>query len=261
MNRDVVRQIINVIAVIATIVFNSLAEAIPINNLTSAQIANRFAERTYFLPANYVFAIWGVIYLGMIAFAIFQALPSQRENPRMRRIGYWFVLSGIANCTWLVLFHYEQFAISTLVIIVLLFALLRVYLILRDGQTISRTEFWMVRVPMSIYFAWVAVATVANFTYVGVVANWDGFGVAYETWGAIMLVVAGLITGTIAFVNRDLAYMGVVVWAFVGILVRHGAVSVVALPAGLMAAVVGVAVLIAYFTRRGSDRPLTAGRA
>jgi hypothetical protein len=261
MNRDVIRQIVNVIAVIATIAVNSLSQTIPFNNQTSAEIANRYADRTFFLPANYVFSIWGVIYLGMIAFAVFQALPSQRENPRLRRIGYWFVLSCIANGTWLVLFHWNQFALSTIAMIVLLVALVRVYLILRDGQTISRAEFWCVRVPMSIYFAWITVATVANFTYVGVDANWDGFGISYEAWGAIMLVVAGLIAGTVAVVNRDLAYTGVIVWAFVGIVVRHTDVSAVALAAGVMAAIVGVGALVAFITRRSADRPLMASRA
>lgn len=257
MNRDVIRQIANVVFVILTLAVNSLSQIIPFNGQTSAQIANRYAERTYFLPANYVFSIWGIIYIGMIAFAVYQALPAQRENPRLRRIGYWFVLSCIANATWLVLFHWNQFALSTVAMIVLLVALVRVYLILRDGQPISRFEFWCVRVPMSIYFAWITVATVANFTYVGVDANWDGFGIAYDTWGAIMLVVAGIIAGAVAVINRDLAYMGVIVWAFVGIVVRHTNVSPVALAAGIMAGVVGVGALIAFGMGRGQDRPLT----
>src|SRR5690606_14819412 len=84
MNRDVIRQIVNVIIVIATLAVNSLSQVLPFNGQTSAEIANRYADRTFFLPANYVFSVWGVIYIGMIAFAIFQALPSQRENPRLR---------------------------------------------------------------------------------------------------------------------------------------------------------------------------------
>jgi len=262
-NRDVVRQILNVVAVIATLLINSLSQTIPFNGQTSAQIANRYADRTFFLPANYVFSVWGLIYIGMIAFAIFQALPSQRENPRLRRVGYWFVLSCVANGTWLFLFHYNQFALSTVAMIVLLGSLLRIYLILRDGQAISRGEFWCVRVPMSIYFAWITVATVANFTYVGVDANWDGFGIAYETWGVIMLVVAGLIAAFVAVRYRDLAYMGVIVWAFVGVAVRHTGVSNVALAAGVMAALVAVGALIAFGMGRrgGSDSTLTLGRA
>ncbi|MBE2268223.1 MAG: tryptophan-rich sensory protein [Anaerolinea sp.] len=261
MNRDVVRQIVNVVVVIFTIAFNSLAEAIPINGQTSAEIATRFQDVTYFLPANYVFSIWGVIYIGMLAFAIFQALPAQRENPRLRKIGYWFVVTNLANCLWLFLFHYDQFAISTVVILVLLVSLARIYLILRDGQPISRAEFWTVRIPMSIYFAWVTVATVANFTYVGVEAGWDGFGIAYETWGVIMLIVAGLIGGTIAVINRDIAYGAVVVWAYAGIVVRHTDVSGVALTAGVMAALVGIGALIAFGMGRSQDRTLTPGRA
>jgi len=74
--KDKIRQIAVVLSSLLTIVVNSLANALPLNGQTTAEISDRFV--VYFTPAGYVFSIWGVIYIGLVAFTIFQALPSQR---------------------------------------------------------------------------------------------------------------------------------------------------------------------------------------
>ena len=86
MNRNIVRQIMVVIALVVTLAVNFLAEALPLNGQTSAEVANRLP--IYFVPANYVFGIWGVIYLLLIGYGIYQALPGQRENQRLRSIDF-----------------------------------------------------------------------------------------------------------------------------------------------------------------------------
>ncbi|HEX7433051.1 MAG TPA: hypothetical protein VF326_05295, partial [Anaerolineaceae bacterium] len=102
--KDTLRQISVIVTILVTLVINGLANALPINNLTTGQISDSF--HVYFVPAGYVFAIWGLIYLGLIAFAIFQALPSQRENPRLRATGWWISLGGLANSAWIFLWQY-----------------------------------------------------------------------------------------------------------------------------------------------------------
>ena len=108
--KDITRQILVVLSVIITIVMNFLANALPLNGLNTGEISDRF--KVYFVPAGYVFSIWGLIYIGLIAYAIFQALPSQRENPRLRKTGYLAAASGLANIAWLFLWHYEQFPLT-----------------------------------------------------------------------------------------------------------------------------------------------------
>lgn len=93
--KDLLRLMSVIVTILATLVINGLATSLPINGLTTGQISDRF--KVYFVPAGYVFSIWGLIYLGLIAFAIFQALPSQRENPRLRATGWWISLGGLAN--------------------------------------------------------------------------------------------------------------------------------------------------------------------
>src|SRR5690606_32340956 len=119
----------------------------------------------YFVPAGYVFSIWGLIYLGLIAFTVFQALPSQKNNPRLRAVGWWVVLSSLANSIWIFLWHYEQFPLTVVVMLVLLAALIVTYLRLGIGRTnVSTVEKLVVRLPFSIYLGWITVATVANIT-------------------------------------------------------------------------------------------------
>ena len=252
-----IRQIITLLLAIGTVAFNGISQAIPLNSQTSAEIANRFVPN-YFLPANYVFSIWGIIYIGIIAYGIFQVLPSQRNNPLLRFIAPLFWVTCLANVVWLVLFHYEQFALSTVAMIALLVSLIAIYLRLRRS-TLTTAEYWAVSVPMSIYFGWITVATVANFTYVLISANWDGLGLIAESWGAIMIVVAGIIASVVAFRYRDLAYGGVIIWAYVGLYARHTDISTVFLPALIMAGVVAVAVAAGYFVSR--SRPSAKGAA
>lgn len=259
MNRGMLRQFANIMGFSIVLIINSLSQTLPFNNQTSADIANRY--QNYFLPANYVFGIWGLIYVGLIAFAVFQALPSQRENPRLKRMSPWFLVSCAANCIWLFLFHYNQFALSTVAMGVLIASLIIVHRQLRAGNSaIGNGERWCVRVPFSIYLGWITVATVANVAYVFKAAGWDGAGISEQTWGILILVVAGSIAGIFAYLNRDIAYAAVIVWSFVGIISRWDNVMPIVVAAAIMSAVVGIAALIAFFTAYGGDgnRPLQA---
>src|SRR5512143_2857176 len=126
MSRDILRQIINVLSVAFALTVNILASALPLNGQNTGEISDRF--KVYFVPAGYVFAIWGLIYIAWIAFAIYQALPAHREDRRLRRLGYLFALSGVFNAAWLFCWHYNLFGLSVLVMLTLLGLLIASYL-------------------------------------------------------------------------------------------------------------------------------------
>ena len=88
-------RILNFIALIATITINGLANTLPINGMLTGEVSDSFLA--LFTPAGYVFAIWGLIYLALTAFAVYQILPSQKENSRIERIGIWFILANLFN--------------------------------------------------------------------------------------------------------------------------------------------------------------------
>jgi benzodiazapine receptor len=213
------RQILIVIAVLAVIVVNSLANIIPFNGQTTGQVSENLSN--YFVPAGYVFSIWGLIYLGLVAYAIFQVRPVETNNPRLKAIGGWFLLSSAANIVWLLLWHYNQFILTVPVMLVLLFSLIKIYLTLHNGNPqISTGERWAVRIPFSIYLGWITVATIANISATLVSLNWNGLGIAPTTWFLVVLVAAILISALMAYFRRDIAYLLVPVWAFVGIALR-----------------------------------------
>lgn len=262
MQRDTLRQIANVVILVVTVVFNTISQ-IPSFDFgigTNGEIANRYPDLYYF-PANSAFSIWSVIYGFLIAFTIYQALPAQRENPHVRRIGYLFVLTGIFNVAWIACFQFEQFALSMVMMLLLLGTLIAIYLRLGIGRTaVSMRDKWLVHVPFSIYLGWITAATVTNASYVLRDANWDGFGIAPEVWAAVMLIVTGVIGLAMAIRHRDIAYVLVIAWATFWIASRHSGIQSVAVPALAVAGVMILAALFTAFNNRG-DTPMTASRA
>jgi membrane-bound acyltransferase YfiQ involved in biofilm formation len=153
-----------------------------------------------------------------LTYAVYQALPAQKENPRLQTAGWWVVLGGFANSAWIFLWHYELFVGTLAAMLVLLASLIATYLGLGIGKTkVSKTEKWLVRIPFSIYLGWITVATVANVTDVLDFLKWHAFGIAAQTWFLIILVAVLAISTLMSLTRRDMAYILVILWALVGI--------------------------------------------
>jgi hypothetical protein len=243
MFKDTIRQAANLLSVLAALTVNVLASTLPLNGQNTGEISDRF--EVLFVPAGYVFSIWGVIYLGWIAFTIFQLQPSQKENPRLRRLGYLFALSNLANAAWLFCWHYNLFGLSVLVMLTLLGLLIASYLRLDVNRSDVRpAEYWSVDVLFSVYLGWITVATVANITDWLYFIGWDGFGISASLWAVIMLIVASLLGVVMALTRRDAGYLSVLVWAFIGIAVKQAGEPLVAISAWI--AVLCMLILIFY---------------
>jgi hypothetical protein len=215
MMKNVFRQISVVFVILITIAINILADVLPINHLNTGAISDTF--HVYFVPAGYVFAIWGLIYIGLLAYAVFQALPAQRNNPRLQVTSLWVILGGFANSTWIFFWHYELFVGTLAAMLVLLASLIATYLGLGIGETkVSKSETWAVRIPFSVYLGWITVATVANVTDV-LSLKWIVSGTIAQTWFLIVLAAVLAISTLMSLNRRDVAYTLVIVWALVGI--------------------------------------------
>jgi benzodiazapine receptor len=249
MSKDIIRQLATLATVILGLTINILAMTLPLNGQDTGEISDRF--QVYFVPAGYVFSIWSVIYLGWIAFTIFQLLPSQKENPRLRRLGYLFALSNLANAAWLFCWHYNQFGLSVLVMLTLLGLLIASYLALDVNRaSVTRTEYWSVDAMFSIYLGWITVATVANITDWLYFVGWDGFDIPAQAWAVIMLAVASLLGLAMAITRRDVGYLSVLVWAFIGIAVKQASAPLVAISAGIAAALMLGLAIFSLLRRR-----------
>jgi hypothetical protein len=250
MSKTTLRQLVNVLSAALALTVNILASTLPLNGQDTGQISDRF--EVFFVPAGYVFSIWGVIYIGWIAFLVYQFLPAQRNNPRLERLGYWFALSSVFNAAWLFCWHYNLFGLSVVVMLALLGSLIMSYLRLDVGRTtVSAAERWCVDIPFSVYLGWVSVATVANFTSWLYDIRWDGFGLDPQVWAVVMLAVASVLGLLMAFTRRDSGYLFVFVWAFAGIGVKQAAFPLVAVSAWIAAGLaLGLAVYAIVARRR-----------
>jgi translocator protein len=250
MKRDLLRQFAVIFTTIYALVFNGAANAIPLNGLNTGQISDSF--NVLFVPAGYVFSIWGLIYVGLLAFTIYHSLPAQRSNPLLRRVGWLAVLASIANGTWIYFWHFGYYALSLVTMLVLLVSLVSIYLRLDIGRrSFKPVERWSVAAFFSVYLGWITVATMANITDLLYFLNWDGFGIPALTWALILLVSGVLVAGIMATTRRDAAYLLVLVWAFAGISVRFINLPVMNV-AGFAAA--GLVLVILIASRLGSLR-------
>jgi hypothetical protein len=253
---NTLRQILVVIAVLAVIGVNIAANALPINGLNTGDISDRFD--ILFVPAGYVFSIWGLIYLGLLGYAVYQVLPAQADNPRLQSIGGLFLLSSAANIVWIFLWHYLLFPWTLIAMITLLLSLIGIYVRLRrTKEAVGAAERWLVRVPFSIYLGWISVATIANISQVLYYIGWSGWGVSEVAWAIVMLVVGVVLAGVMAFNERDPAYVLVFVWAYAGIGIAQADEAYVAMTAWGGTAMLALLAMLAFAMslRRSTGTP------
>ena len=249
---DVTRQISNIFALGTVLTINALANILPINGQTTGEISDSF--NSLVTPAGYVFSIWGVIYALLAAFAVYQALPSQKDNPRLQNLGYAFVWSCVFNFAWIIVWHYNLYALSLLCMFGILASLIACYQRLGIGQSeVSRTEYLTTRLPFSIYLGWITAATILNITVVLLSFGITG-GAAAPVLGAVVVLAALSIALTVLVRRNDLAYALVLVWAFVGIAVAEQGITPLVVGVSLLCA----AVLAAAIVWRGMTRRQTA---
>ena len=248
-------QLMVPITTLFALVMNALANLLPIAGRTTAEISDSYPA--LFTPAGYVFSIWGVIYTLLLGYSLFQALPGQRANPRLRALATPIAISSVANGVWIVLWHHLWLGTSVLVILTLLVSLIVAYLRLRHQRAAalgrpappSRAErFWAFGL-LSIYLGWASVATVANISVYLYGAGFERSFLALpdQFWGVVVIIVATTLGVLMLRHQRDLAYAGVLVWALVGIVVAQSAAlfvasaAVIAVVALLLAAVQSLA--------------------
>ena len=250
----------NVLLLLVTLIVNGLANGLPLNGQTTASISDKFP--VLFVPAGYVFAIWGLIYIGLIAFGVFQALPGQRASIRLSRIDPLFATSCALNATWIFMWHYNLFPLSLAVMVGLLLCLIGIYLRLDIGRTpVGAVERWMQNIPFSIYLGWITVATIANTSDVLYYFGWNGQPFGPEIWFVVVLVAAVAIASAVALTRGDIAYMLVILWAFVGIAVKQAAIQTVAYTTWAFTVVVAVMLVVGWWLNRRRTTALMQVRA
>jgi benzodiazapine receptor len=244
----------NIIAFVLTVLVNGLAGSTTlIGGKSTADISDMYP--TLITPAGYVFSIWGVIYILLGIFVVFQALPSEKGKGYQNRIGWLFVLSSLLNIFWLFLWQYEYLSLSVVLMFLLLATLIAIYLRLNIGKSaVSLREKLAVHLPFSVYLGWITIASIANVAAFLVSENWDGFGINQETWATLIIIVALLITLLVIVTRRDVAYGLVIIWALVGIAVKQSGnqniVVIAEISAIIIAVVLAAEILVTRLRRK-----------
>lgn len=240
----------NIIAFVMTVLVNGLAGSTTIlGGKQTAQVSDM--NPTLITPAGYVFSIWGIIYILLGLFVVFQALPSQKEGKYRERIGWLFVLSSLLNIAWLFLWQFEYLSLSVVLMFLLLATLIAIYLRLNIGKSVvPLSEKLAVHLPFSVYLGWITIASIANVAVTLVSAGWDGLGISQETWALLIVIIALLITLLVVATRKDLAYGLVVIWALLGIAAKQSGNQNIVTTTEASAIVVAIALILSILVLR-----------
>jgi len=249
-NSDIIRQYAHLIAILAAFFLNIYVNIAPPSGQTIGAISNTIFKNVLITPASYAFAIWGLIYLGLISFGIYQLLPAQRENQILRKCQYFLVGASLAQIVWIFLFQYQLFTLSVLAMLGILGCLICLYLNLGiNYERVSKKDKWLVYYPISIYFAWISVATIVNVACALDNLGWNSSEQTGIVWTIIMLIIGTIIAAIINIQKQDIAYTLVFIWALTAIAVRHLDILVLAISAGILALGLAVLVGLKFFSK------------
>lgn len=249
-------QISNIIVLVVTIVINYLSNSGAINNTTIGDVSNQL--HTLFTPASYAFAIWGFIYLLLIGFIAYQSrslFVKVRDDDFILRIGWWFVISCLANSAWVFLWLYGYTGLSCIFIFLVLFSLLKIVINnameLWDAPVSVIMFLWW---PFVFYSGWITVASIANVASYLSKIGWDGFGMSEAAWTIFMIIIAIILNLVVTWTRnmREFALVGA--WALVAIAyANYSSEITIAYVAGISALILVISSLYHGYINRATS--------
>lgn len=271
------RPLITLAAILGAIAVNGYSNVNPPNGINVGEMSNTLFADVLLTPASYAFAIWGLIYVGLVALGIYQLRPSQHRNPHLQPYSYFLVLASLAQCLWIYLFLSQQFVLSLIAMVEILLLLLAFYLRIGGGadhvqaqrrqarptqpgrgaglapnlppsglspgpRPVSRGERWCLYRPLSLYLGWISIATVLNVALTLFSRGWGGWGLPPTFWTVLMMGVAAELGLLMTLRRRDGTFSLVVVWALVAIALGNLASPIIAVAGFGLAAALGLLV-------------------
>jgi hypothetical protein len=243
-------SILNLLGFLGTVVVNALANILPINNIKTGELSDLYPN--LFVPAGLTFAIWGLIYVLLAIFVVYQLIPSVRRDPQkvdfVQRIGLLFFICSIANIGWIFAWHYKIVPLSLALMLILLGYLIAIYLRLNIGKSEApKTEKYLVHLPFSVYLGWITIATIANVTALLVDIGWNQntWGLGEQFWAVAVIIVGIAIALAVLFTRKDIYYCLVVDWALLGILIKRLSVTTVPAQNVVVVTIVGLVLITA----------------
>jgi len=241
-------KIITAITFIIMVTVNALANILPINGVTTGEVSD--AYENLFAPAGITFAIWGLIYILLACYTLYQlgffhGNEIHIKTELLEKVSILFAISSIVNSIWIFLWHYDFILLTMIFIVIILICLIMIVTEISKYK-LSFRESLFIRLPFSVYFGWITIATIANITTFLVSIGWSGFGISDTTWTIIILVVGVIISSLTIIKFKDIAYGLVIIWAYMGIYIKHTSSNGFAgkYPSIITTVVVSIAIII-----------------
>lgn len=222
----VVLGIVNILAFVAVIVINYLATSLPIWWNTTGALSDLYPN--LFTPAGITFSIWGLIYLSLLWFVIWQIVDLYKKQSKsiIQKIWIWFILSCAANIAWIFSWHYKQVLLSVVVMLIFLIVLIVIANKVWIGKKLW--TWWdklLVQIPFSLYLWWISVATIANISAWLVNTWWTMRWMTDIFWTIVVIIVAALLALISLYKKYNIIFALVVIWAFIGIIIKRVSVD------------------------------------
>ena len=208
-------RFIPILSLSVVLVINFLANYLPIGGRTTGEVSSSYPS--LFTPAGFTFSIWGLIYLFLIAYAIYQLLPRNKYRTTFDRINRHFVINCAANTFWILCWHFEFITLSLVLMTVILTSLIGIYRYILPGKLQGVRDHLFVKIPFSLYLGWITVATLANISIEQTVIGMDNWIMTKTVWVFVELALAGAVGTVMVIRYKDPIFGGVVVWAAYGI--------------------------------------------
>jgi hypothetical protein len=224
LNKKPILSIINSILFAAVVYVNTLAVTLPINGKSTGELSDQYPN--LFVPAGFTFSIWGVIYLLLFIFVVYQIWVSFNKKAVQKlsvQSQVLFGITNILNMSWILAWHYELVTLSVLIMIAFLTTLIILFLNNEKIQNKSLLDKIAIDTPVNVYLGWISVATIANITTLFVTLGWTGSPLTESTWTIIMISIGAALAVIMLSIRTNFAYALVIIWAFYGIFSKRQA--------------------------------------
>jgi hypothetical protein len=243
---DRFRQVLNLVLGVGMPVVTALAFG---TGTTFSEATRSNVGEPRIVPAGYAFVIWTLIYGGCVGYGLYQFGAGRRDDPLLRRMGWFTASAFLGTCAWLVFARFNLTWLTVVCIVWMLASLAGAFRpLLHVGRPLTAAEHWLVLMPVSVFLGWVTVATFANTAAALKRSGWLDAGMGEQNWTVLMLLAASAIASAVVVVSRgNLWYAGTIAWALVAIVVANvyrDPDRTVAAVAALAA--VGVALVLVY---------------
>jgi hypothetical protein len=245
LNQSILTPLATLLAIIIAFIVNIWSNIFPLGGDNIGKISNTLFKDVLIIPANYAFAVWGLIYLSLFAYGVFQLLPGQRGNLNLRKSGILLIIACTAQSIWVYLFLARMFLISIIAMLFILIPLIGIFLQLRKPENPTSRNFrWFAQTPISIYLGWISVATIVNVAC-------GLYSIGWTTTATLSAIVMVAIASAIAFLMtyryQDTTYTWVTIWALIAIAIKHSNNTALFLVAIVCTIILAVTILTQSF--------------